>query len=245
MGKLTTGMLRQLHELDAAREDVGDEVQKLIRRLTDGGTKVDPNDPFLAQTKILWDKGWGTALGLESLKAYRDSVRELAGEIPKRPPVDYLNKLVLVDRRVQLVDGCRMAGLKFDGSNETFVPHDSTAAKSHGSVYWMWCQDGRRNRNKKPSVCRTEFIVCAGGVNREVGLDEFEFVAMYALDPTVIGTKENPHYVDLPGAVLAGGSDYVACGGYWDGDPKLDWCWGDDALPRYGSASRWEYDAQP
>lgn len=242
--KLTTGMLRQLHELDASRGGIGDEVQELIRRLTDGGVKVDPNDPFLAQTKVLWDKGWGTALKFESLKAYRDSVRELAGEIPERPPVDYLNKLVLVDRRVQLVDGCRMAGLKFDGLNETFVPYDAKVAKKHGDVYWMWCQDGRRNRNKKPSVCRKEFIVAAGGVSREVGLDEFEFVAIYAQEPTVIGTKENPHYMDLPGAVRADDSDFIACGGDWRGEPELSWGWVGAADPQFGSASRWESGPQ-
>ncbi len=238
--KLTTGMLRQLHELDAARNDVGDHIQELIRRLTDGGVKVNQNDQFFAQTKVFWDKGWGTALGLESLKVYRDSVRDLAGKIPERPPVDYLNKLILVDRRVQLTDACRMAGLKYHGSDKTFKPYDEKVAKKHGDAYWMWCQDGRRNQNKKPSVCRTEFAKIPGA-GSEVGLDEFEFVAMYAQDPSVIGTKENPRFIDLPGAVRADVPDNIACGGGWNGEP---WYWGGSAVPEFGSASRWEFGPQ-
>jgi hypothetical protein len=242
--KLTDSQIGELVDLDRVCGGIGDEVATLIKRLTDGRSKLNTNDPRSIQTKVLWDKGWGTALEFTSFDSYHDSIVKLAGEIPERPPIDYLDKLVLVDRRVQLVDGCRMAGIKFNGSNETFKPYDEKVAKKHGDVYWMWCQDGHRNRNKKPSVCRTEFIVATGGVNREVGLDEFEFVSIYVQDPTVIGTKENPHSVDLLGAVHAVNSDDIACGGYQFGELKLYWYWSVYAYPQCGSASRWEFGPQ-
>lgn len=197
---------------------------------TDGGAVLKSDDPRVFQAKVLWDKGFGRELGIDSFDAYLATIPETS----ERPPVDYLNKLILVDRRVDLVDACRLVGLKYNGSDTTFAPFDPKSAHKHGDVYWMWCQDGRRNRNKKLSVCRAEFA------KGEVGLDEFEFTALYAQDPAVIGGGENLYFLDLPGAVHADFSGFVACGGCWSSEPELYWLWFDHANSLCGSASRRE-----
>ncbi|TSC72273.1 MAG: hypothetical protein G01um101438_591, partial [Parcubacteria group bacterium Gr01-1014_38] len=65
--------IKQLEEIQKARLKKGgigihDEVQELIARLSAGGVGApDTDDPFLVQSKILWDKGWGRELGVKTL----------------------------------------------------------------------------------------------------------------------------------------------------------------------------------
>ncbi|TSC71983.1 MAG: hypothetical protein G01um101438_814, partial [Parcubacteria group bacterium Gr01-1014_38] len=66
----------------------------------------DTDDPFLVQSKILWDKGWGRELGVKTLDAYRKSLEKEGLPVkPERPPglPDHLDRLVLWDRRPLLM----------------------------------------------------------------------------------------------------------------------------------------------
>jgi len=232
---ITFDQMCALRELERARVKegrggLGSEVQALIRRLTDGRSKLKTDDPRIIQAKVLFDKGVGEALNLASFDDYLATIPE----IPEKPPLEYLDRLILVDRRIHLVDACRLVNLKYDGDDNTFKPFDEKVSKKHGDVYWMWCQDGRRNRSRKPVNCRKQFS------QHEVGMDAFEFVALFTQDETVIGTKENPHYVDLLGSVHDGDSSTIACGGLWDGEPRLRSIWGIFPSSYGGSATRWE-----
>ena len=246
----------ELIRIDRAFDDVGTRVQELIARLTSGGVVLKTDDPRIIQAKVLWDKGLGQKViigfdpnmpGIDGFGEYNVSVpgtpvaaknfAEYLATIPEpppRPPIEYLNKLILVDRRVYLVDACRMADLWYAGHNKSSVPFDPNATKQFGDVYWIWCQDGRRNRDKAPSTCLREFAV------GEVGLDDFEFVALYLQDPTVIGTKEDPHYLHLLGSMHKENNFDIVCGGIGPiSGPALGCGWDWAPSKMCGAASRW------
>lgn len=226
MAHLTTRQIKQLIEIDNAGPGIRSEVQDMISRLTSGGVGAKSDDQRIAQAKRLWDKGWGRELKIDSFDEYLSSIPE----IPERPPIDYLDRLVLVDRRVKLTTACELVGLglAFSGDEETLVPFDPEKAKK--DVEWMWCQAGHRNRGKAAKGCREE---CRKG---EIVCDTFEGVAIYTQDPKV--TKG--HYLDLPGSVRADGHGDVAYLGRWSDGPGLSWRWDGHEGSHYGSASRWE-----
>ncbi|TSC64615.1 MAG: hypothetical protein G01um1014106_40 [Parcubacteria group bacterium Gr01-1014_106] len=242
--------IKQLEEIQRARlkkEGVGiqDEVQELITRLTSGGVGAsDTTDPFLVQSKVLWDKGWGRELGCKTLDAYRKSL-ETDGlpTKPERPAglPEHLDRLILWDRRPLLVDGkislvkaCRLLGVVFGGNDDTLVQHEATPAITE-PVRWVWCQDGRRNRNRKPSDCRNGFQ------KPEVGLEVLGGLFLFAQDHTVIREEGDAwHIMDLPGSLHRDEPSRCAYLGLWVDGPELDWYWDDDAGPECGSASRGE-----
>lgn len=229
---MTTDQIAELVAIDrASKTGIRTEVQELIGRLTSGGVSPESDDPRLVQAKRLWDKGWGRELNISSFEAYLEMIPV---EIPPRPSVEHLDRLILVDRRLKLVPACRLAGLKYDGNDQTFVPFDPAKAKDDGSVYWMWCQDGRRNHGKNATKCRQEFVT------GEVGLDAFEFVALYTQGQTVIGAPKDYHYPDLPGSVHVTDRDGIACCDHWDGELWLYRHRLNHISSRFGSASRWE-----
>lgn len=250
--RLTSGQIRQLIEIDDARfrkcgVGIEAEAQELITRLTAGGVgKPEVEDPFLVQSKVLWDRGWGRELGFKQLDAYRKSL-EAEGLVvtPERPagmPV-YLDRCILWDRRpllvkeeggerVSLVKACRLLGVSFAGDDASLIQHEETPEIT-APVWWVWCQDGGMNRNRKPSDCRQSFQ------HPEVGLEALTGLFLYAQDHTVIGEEDN-HAMDLPGSVRRGDPSYCACLEVWFEGPGLFWCWVGRAGPRRGSASRWE-----
>lgn len=183
------------------------------------------DDARIVQATVLWDKGFGRELKMTSLEEYLASLPA----IPAKSPIAYLDRLILVERRVTLVAACRLAGLKFSGNEERLVPFDPEKGKPVGA-YWMWCQDGRRNRNKPPSQCRKDFQP------GEIGCDAFEGVAIYAQDPKVI----EDHHMDLPSSVNVVFRDDCAYVGDWGEGPGLSWYCHDGANPYFGSASRGE-----
>ncbi|TSC71641.1 MAG: hypothetical protein G01um101438_984, partial [Parcubacteria group bacterium Gr01-1014_38] len=71
--EFTNDQIAELRALEKARVRRGGsgfrpEVQELITRLKEGGVGApDTDDPFLVQSKILWDKGWGRELGVKTL----------------------------------------------------------------------------------------------------------------------------------------------------------------------------------
>ncbi|TSC71863.1 MAG: hypothetical protein G01um101438_866 [Parcubacteria group bacterium Gr01-1014_38] len=246
--------IRQLEEIQKTRlkkEGTGihEEVQELIQRLTAGGVGTpDTADPFLIQTKVLWDFGWGRELGVTTIDAYRKSVeKEGLATKPDRPAgmPEHLNRLVLWDRRpllekrerreqVSLVKICRLLNVDFSGDDETFIQHEATPEITV-PVRWVWCQDGRRNRNRSPKDCRTSFHA------PEVGIEALGGLFLFAQDRSVIGgTRGAWHVVDLPGSVHRDCPSRCACLLLWSGWPRLRWGWDDDADPGCGSASRWE-----
>lgn len=229
------GHIAQLHEIQAARLKRGEpgiarEVEELIARLTSGGVAGRHSSERERQAKVLWDRGYGREIGIGSFEAYLATIPDA----PENPRPDLFDRLVLVDRRVTLTVSCRLARLKFTGDDNTFEPYDVKTAKKHGDVYWMWCQDGRKNRDKSIYQCRREFQP------GEIGLDAYEFVALYTQDPGVIGKPESPHYIDCSASVLRENRDNTAYGGDWDDDPELLWRSYDCRHPHFGSASRWE-----
>ncbi|MFH1099219.1 MAG: hypothetical protein V1723_04885 [Candidatus Uhrbacteria bacterium] len=250
------GQIGQLIEIDAARirrgaPGIGSEVHELIVRLTSGGVgvpnpargrkrkgaaKLPDRDPrILAQAKTLWDKGWAAAMldddGNPRYRIFADYLATIP-EIPVFP--DGYNarfpRLILVDQRIVLTKACQLLGVKYDGNDQAFVPHDPAQAVTT-SVYWMRCQDGRIHQNRKPADCRTEFAAHGD----EVGLSAFEGLSLYAQHPEVI----DGHFVDLPGSFRTDDRGDCAYLRRWGvGVVRLVWSWGDDANPSYGSASR-------
>lgn len=249
--------VRQLREIQKARlkwENIGihDEVQELIDRLTSGGVGCPKGQsPFEVQSKVLWDKGWGRELGFKKIDQYRKSL-ETDGLIvePPRPAgmPNHLNRLVLWDRRPLLVkkEGtkgrmierispvttCRLCGIAYGGDDDTFIQHEATP-EIVVPVRWVWCQDGRMHRHRRPRDCRQSFV------RPEVGAEALTGLFAYVQDPAVIGGDDD-HVMDLPGSVLRGVPSSCACLGVWGGGSELCWDWDGRAIPQYGSGSRWE-----
>ncbi|MBU2613702.1 hypothetical protein KJ925_04595 [Patescibacteria group bacterium] len=185
-----------------------------------------PERALLRQGQKLWARGFGRALGYPTLNAYRESL-----PMPKTPPRRISKRFpipLLVEARVGLIDTCRLAGLLYDGSEETFVAYDKRR-KTITSPYWIRLQDGRMHRGRSARECRKRFA------RDEVGLTAFEGVALYLQDPTVV----ERFFVDLPGSVHRRNPDSEAFLGEWDGIPGLYWAWNDHPHPECGSASRW------
>ncbi|MDA1038463.1 MAG: hypothetical protein O2877_02115, partial [bacterium] len=123
--------------VDADGDGLGQALQVFIARITAGGLKRS-NDIRITQTKVLWDAGFGQALGLGP----QDFQKYLTGtgvgtdsleRIPDLPvwPAHYLHLLdrdVLVDKRVLAkvgqVEVCRLLGLAYGGNDNTFVSYE-------------------------------------------------------------------------------------------------------------------------
>lgn len=219
--------------------------QEPISRLKAGGVgPPDTTNPFLVQSKALWNKGWGRELGHTKLDAYQKSLEAeglvLTPECPQDMP-DHLNRLVLWDRRpllvkqnkqerVSLVKTYCLCGIACGGDDDMLIQHVATS-EIVVPVRWVWCQDGRMNRNRKSTDCRQSFVP------PEVGAEALTGLFAYVQDPTVIGEGDS-HVMDLPGSVLGGYSSHCAYLKVWNDRPKLNWNWDDNANPRCGSASR-------
>ena len=248
---MTVKQVNRLTAIDLAGKGVGQEVQELIRRLESGGVagsstskkkavqgKGPDADLRTQQAKLLWDKRFGKTLGYNMFEAYLETIPEP----PERPTdlPDYLDKLILVDARIActkdedgksfkfggLVKVCELLGVIFNGNNSTFEPHTPEHVREE-DVYWMWCQDGKRNLGKNVQTCRKEFE------KNEIGLDAMQGLALFAQNRKVL----QDHYVDLPSSVHCGSRGYFAYLGLWLGGPGLSWHWGGSAGSRYGSAS--------
>ncbi len=144
------------------------------------------------------------------------------------------NETLLVDgrvlddqeRKIGLSETCKLAGLAFNGNDNTFTSRDPEVAGS--GIRWIRFQDGRRNHGRNPRSCIESFADC------EVGADVMEGIARFVQDELVLWKR----FMDLPGSVLASHRDYCACLGVCFDGPKLSWRWDVFAFPVYGSASR-------
>jgi len=248
------GHVAQLHEIQKARlkrdePGIATEVEALIKRLTDGGVAgtrkggrifnselpgIRAEEQRRIQAKRLWDKGFGDVIGCESFEQYLETIPE----IPERPqdlPEHF--KLILVDARIArdnnlggLVAVCELLGVTFSGNTNTLVSHDPKH-KVKEDVYWMWCQDGKQNCNKSVKTCRKQFAKSG-----EIGLNAMEGLAIFAQNPDVL----KDHCIDLPSSVRSGGREGCAQLRLWRDRPGLRCCWGGNAYPDFGSASRRE-----
>jgi hypothetical protein len=219
--------INKLREIERARMKRGEpglrtEIQALIMRLQSGGVGTKSDDPRITQAKRLWDKGFG-----EKLDSFLASIPEIPETL--KPHDERFPLLVLVVARLGITKSCRLAGLKYNGATPPFEDFDPKKART-AQVYWMRCQDGRRNRGKSVKACRDSFA------KDELGLTTMEGVALYVQNPEVI----REHYLDLPSSVSDVGPGGSACLGYWGGEPELYWARRDDEISYYGSASRRE-----
>ena len=226
MAHLTIRQIKQLIEIDEAGPGIRAEVQALITRLTSGGVGVKTDDPRQAQAKRLWDKGFGREQGFDMFDAYLATIPVVpeAFKADERFP-----ELVLVDARLPITKACELLGVDFSGDNQTYVDFDPKQAKSN-KVYWILCQDGRKNYGKSVKSCRQSFAA------DEVGLSAYQGLAIFAQNPE--GLKGRA--MDLPGSVRRDGRDdaaFLVC--FFD-RPRLSWCFDDDEDPVYGTGSRRE-----
>ena len=249
--------LRELERARGKREGVGygPEFQAFLDRLKSGGVspaavqshgkrrkgsaKLPTRDPrIIHQAKVLWDKGWTTGMKDDDGNPRYPTFADYLASIPDLPafPAGYDERfphLVLVDRRVKVVEACQMLNVKFEGNNRTLVAFDPAKASTQ-PVYWMRCQDGKAYRHRKPSDCRMEF----SSHGDEIGLDALEGLACYVQEPSSL---ELNTAMDLPGSVHSGLRDNCAYLRRWaDDGVRLGWCWGGVADPSCGSASRGE-----
>lgn len=227
---MTLGQQDQLREIDRAGDGIGDEIQELIRRLTSGGVAGKSDDPRTVQAKRFWDIGVGRELTLESFQMYLATIPEIPEALKakdKRFPI-----LVLVELRIGLKRLCKLGDIAFGGDDQTFVAHDEGHAEFNQST-WIRIQNGRKNRNKKVTACRKGFN------KSERGLTALQGVCAYLQNSVVV--VEDVHAMDLPGSVLRGDRGRAALLEVWKGQMELFWRSGNDAFPRFGSASRRVY----
>lgn len=227
-------LLDPLMEVEDQREQgLGPMIQEFIVRLVSGGLARSEVARVL-QAKVLWDLGFGGALGLGSSKQYlngTDAVEPIPA-LPVWPAVypSHLKRNVLVDKRVLeqvgLSEVCRLSRVKFSGNDNTLVPHKPEQTKS--GIYWMRAQDGRRYHRVSPRLCRTEhFAAC------EVGQEAFEGLSLFVQDR---GVKQ--HIMDLPGSVLAERRNCCAHLFIMHDRPRLGWSPDCSGTWNNGSASR-------
>ena len=152
-----------------------------------------------AYARILWEKGWGSALGMADENDYFAS-------IPKAPSDTEVENsrfplLVLVDGRLPLRSACRFAGIDFRGNRETFIASALRAAEDP-PVYWMRCQDGKSALNRNRDDVLREFV--AG----ECVLTAIEGVCLAAQYPDIMHANYD---LELAGSVChLGEADHFA-----------------------------------
>ncbi len=222
-----------LRELEKARMKKGlhgfkKDFQEFLRRYMDGGEALTSDDPRQIQAKVLWDKGFDH--GFESFEAYLATIPE----IPETLLVDDSNLplLRLVDPRLGLVKTCELFGIKFKEFG--YSDADAVACDNRHEIpstpFWVRANDGRKNRNRRPDVCRDE---CK---DEFLAMTDMVAIMTWVQDPSII--KENEHILDCPGSVHRAGRGYCACLGVWHGEVELVLSWGaGDADPRYGSGA--------
>lgn len=238
----TTRQIRQLVEIEEALvksrgHGLHRELQEVITRYTSGGV-ASQGDLRTVQAKVLWDAGWGRELRFKTFEEYLATIPP----VPERPAdlPDHF-RLVLrdvrpfrTDKRLSVTKVCTMLGVRFSGTDDTFVTHKTTPDVPK-DLCWVWCHDGRKYRSVAPRDCRNRFK------KPETGMDAMTGLLLFAQDRTVIGGEGDAwHAMDLPGSTLREDREACACLGLWHDGPRLLWHRGVHAVPGYGSASRRE-----
>lgn len=227
----TIDQIGKLREIEKKRIKSGEsglrgEVQELVKRLTSGGVCPKSDDPRIAQAKVLWDKGWGRELKIDSFDAYLAMIPEVPETLTSD---DRFPELVLVDSRIGIVKTCELLSIYFGGNDQTFEDFDLKKTRAE-KVYWMRAQDGKKNRNKSISTSRSAFA------SDELGLTVHEGLAFFVQNPETF----RKWGMDLIGSVRCDRRDYAAWLGWFSGRPGLRWDFDGRGSPGYGSASRRE-----
>lgn len=209
--KLTPGQIGELVELDRVSGGIGDEVAAPIKRLTDGRRLLGTNDVRVIQAKILFDKGLGGELSFEAYLATIPEIPEtLFADDPNLP------LLRLVDPRLGLVKTCKLFGIKFEELGYSDMDAVSCDARHEipNTPFWVRAHDGRKNRNRKPNICREE---CK---DKLFAMTAMVAIMVWVQDPNII--KEGEHVLDCPGSVRRAVRGCCAYLGVWGGEVKLD-----------------------
>ncbi len=144
---------------------VSAELRKLIDWLTTAPGQA--TDLLLTQAKVLWDKGIGIKLSINSFDEYVASLPP----VPVHYLVDdqLLEIVCLADPRPGLVWGAAAAHIKYDMQNNSFMECDRRHRVGK-QPFWFRAHNGERNSGEKSSDVLTECVgsLLAGTV--EVGL---------------------------------------------------------------------------
>lgn len=227
---ITFDQICALREIERAimkdgRGGLGAELQVLIDRCKDGRRLLSMNNVRVMQAKVLFDKGLGGDL---SFDAYLATIPEIPETLLAHD--SGLPLLRLVDPRLGLVKTCKLFGIKF----EEFGYSDADAAPSDprheipNTPFWVRAHDGRKNRNRKPNICRDE---CK---DKLFAMTAMVAIMVWVQDPSII--KQNEHVLDCPGSVLRHARGRCACLEVWRGEVGL--CLSSAAAlehPYYGS----------
>lgn len=228
---LAAWLVEQLEQVDAVMESIVNAT-----RMTDTVAMR------IAQATMLWKKFEAV---LREIDPDLDSLAKYLASIPEVPTFpaewgDTFDRTVLCDYRIIATVGlkrfCEILGVGYDGADDTFVAFDP--AQTENGVEWVRCQDGHRNRDRKPTDCRTTFAAFEVGATFALGL------FLFAQDAAVIGGDDN-HVMDLPGSVHAVYRAHVAYLWRWGGRVGLSWGFGVSAAPQFGSVSRGSGKTQP
>ncbi len=168
-----------------------------MKRLSVGGFIPDwlnLEDPDLRETqaKCLWDKGWGTELGIRTFQQYLFTVPPVPQSLLAHDPL--LGRLVLCDPRPKYAVSSRMAGIRhveLGYGESSIVPWDNRH-EDGAEPFWLRAHGGWHNRGRKPSDCRRDCIGDLLAGTAQVG------IALCAHDPTLMGRR---CMMDLPGSV--------------------------------------------
>lgn len=186
-------------------------------------TDSQMGDLRVAQAWKLQNAGWAAALGYTSFDDYLTSIPL----VPKWPSSweQRFDRTILVDARIPITRACELLSVTFLGDDETLV--DFQPEKAQQGVYWIRCQDGRKNHDLSVRDVRRAWP------DDEMGLTAAEGLALYLQDPLVLTN----HFLVLPGSVLRR-RGLVSFLRSMDENALLDWLLSGHAEAQYGAASR-------
>ena len=218
MSVTTKGQMRQFREVEAARMKKGlpglsVEFQAFINTYKDGAKALKSNDPRLIQAKVLWDKGFGRELNIDSFERYLATIPEIPTSLLAEDSA--LPLLRLVDPRLGLTKTCELFGIKFKEFG--YSDADAVACDAHHEIpntpFWVRAHDGRKNRNRKPNVCRDE---CK---DKLFSMTAMVAIMLWIQDPSII--KQGEHVLDCPGSVHRAARGLCAYLDVWCGEVGL------------------------
>lgn len=181
------------------------------------------SNPRLAQTRTLWDLGFGQVVGVTDFTGYLQGIPAVPAEL--QVPNETFPYLILVDGRVPAIKAAELLGIQVKGNEAT---HSIGHLREQGKVYWIRCNDGGRYLGKSAKEVEQHFS------SGEKGLSATEGLAFLAQKPQLLQN----HYLDLVQAAHDGFENSIACLGIWGGKTELRWRWRDHADPRCQTASR-------
>ncbi len=183
--------LKKIFEVSPNRIDP--EVQAPIRHLANSEGKLKTDDPHVIQANVLWDKGIGRELGIDSFKDYLASIPGIPHSLLKNDAMHPL--LRLVDPRLGLSKTCELFGIKFREfgyEDKDVISFDDR----HGiprTPFWVRAHDGKKHRECKPRDCRDKCTDKLFAMTAMVG------VMVWVQDSNII--RKSEHFLDCPGSV--------------------------------------------